>query len=89
MNEALSAGRLIASPMNQHVVNQPAPLPCPCGSAYASKVNLANGLDLLQCQRCDLLVSTQMPPDEVLASRYREDYWSRRLKGMSYPSVLR
>ncbi len=76
MNEALSAGRLIASPMNQHVVNQRAPLPCPCGSAYASRVNLANGLDLLQCQRCGLLVRAQMPPEEILAARYREEYWA-------------
>jgi len=63
--------------MNQHKASRPASLPCPCGSAPASRVNLANGLDLLQCQRCGLLVRGQVPPDEVLASRYREDYWSR------------
>ena len=66
----------MASLMNQHKASRPASLPCPCGSAPASRVNLANGLDLLQCQRCGLLVRAQMPPEEILAARYREAYWA-------------
>src|SRR3989442_6466649 len=52
-------------------------VPCPCGCASASVVQVGNGQELLRCRQCSLLARAKMPTEEEAVNFYRDEYWVR------------
>ncbi|TAJ23134.1 MAG: class I SAM-dependent methyltransferase [Nitrospirae bacterium] len=50
---------------------------CPCGLSFLVPEHYGRRSDFARCQRCGLVFSADMPPEEELARWYREEHWIR------------